>query len=72
MKNLQGLEESVEPNESGSIVSLTELQIEQIQSTFLKGMAHYFVLSRERQKQCIYLPLLLLRGYHKLKEYKNT
>jgi hypothetical protein len=72
MTNLQGLEENVETEKSGGIVALTDSQIEQIQSTFLKGMAHYFVMSREKQKQCIYLPLLLLRGYHKLKEYKNT
>ena len=71
MTNLQGLEESVQTEKSGGIASLTDSQIEQIQSAFLKGMANYFVMPREKQKQCVYLPLLLLRGYHKLKKYRE-
>jgi hypothetical protein len=70
MEENQELEGIVE-EKPGGIANLSEGQVDQIKTVFLKGMANYFTLSRDRQKQCIYLPLLLLRGYHILKSY-NT
>jgi hypothetical protein len=70
MEEDQELERLVE-EKPGGVTNLSECQVDQIKTVFLKGMANYFTLPRNRQKQCIYLPLLLLRGYHILKSY-NT
>ena len=70
MEDNKGVEGLVEEKSEG-IANLSEGQVDQIKSVFLKGMANYFTLPRDRQKQCIYLPLLLLRGYHILRNY-NT
>ena len=70
MEENKGVEGLVE-EKPGGVANLSEGQVDQIKSVFLKGMANYFTLPRDRQKQCIYLPLLLLRGYHILKAY-NT
>jgi hypothetical protein len=70
MEEDKGVEGLVE-EKHGGVANLSEGQVDQIKSVFLKGMANYFTMPRDRQKQCIYLPLLLLRGYHILKSY-NT